>query len=97
LRRRWEDYVKLWQENWRREETRGVGWRTTRSGRGSFRLVRWMIAALSEIGYALGDGFGYFAARVVKSVLRKRGVGCDVRINVTLPVDGFREVDLFCP
>jgi hypothetical protein len=56
-----------------------------------------MIAALSEIGYALGGGFGYFAARVVKSVLRKRGVGCDVRINVTLPVDGFREVDLFCP
>ncbi len=30
-------------------------------------------------------------------MLREAGVECDVWVNVTLPVDGFREVDLFCP
>jgi len=75
---------RRWRENDKKRE-------------GQFRLARWMIAALSEIGDAPGGGFGYFAARVVRSVLRERGVGCDARINVTPPVDGFKEVDLFCP
>jgi len=52
---------------------------------------------LTEIRDALGGGFEYFAARVVEAVLRERGVECSVRVNVTLPVDGFKEVDLFCP
>lgn len=75
---------RRWRENDKKRE-------------GQFRLARWMIAALSEIGDAPGGDFGCFAARVVRSVLRERGVGCDARINVTPPVDGFKEVDLFCP
>jgi len=52
---------------------------------------------LTEIRDALGGGFEYFAARVVEAVLREREVECSVRVDVTLPVDGFKEVDLFCP
>jgi hypothetical protein len=81
---RWAANEKRWQENERRWEEQ-------------FKFNRWMMAALSEIRDALGGGFEYFAARAVKAVLKEGGVECDVRVNVTLPVNGFKEVDLFCP
>ena len=82
--RRWEENRKRWEENEKRWEAQ-------------FSFNRWVRSALTEIRDALGGGFEYFAARVVEAVLRERGVECSVRVNVTLPVDGFKEVDLFCP
>jgi hypothetical protein len=82
--RRWEENRKRWEENEKRWEAQ-------------FSFNRWVRSALTEIRDALGGGFEYFAARVVEAVLRERGVECSIRVNVTLPVDGFKEVDLFCP
>jgi hypothetical protein len=82
--KRWEENRKRWEENEKRWEAQ-------------FSFNRWVRSALTEIRDALGGGFEYFAARVVETVLRERGVECSVRVNVTLPVDGFKEVDLFCP
>ena len=82
--KRWEENRKRWEENEKRWEAQ-------------FSFNRWVRFALTEIRDALGGGFEYFAARAVEAVLRERGVECSVRVNVTLPVDGFKEVDLFCP
>lgn len=82
--KRWEENRKRWEENEKRWEAQ-------------FSFNRWVRSALTEIRDALGGGFEYFAARVVEAVLRERGVECSIRVNVTLPVDGFKEVDLFCP
>ncbi|MFB6490612.1 MAG: hypothetical protein TU35_005100 [Thermoproteus sp. AZ2] len=82
--RRWQENERRWQENEKRWEEQ-------------FRFNRWLQSALYEIRDALGGGFEYFAARAVGALLRERGVECTVRVNVTLPVDGFKEVDLFCP
>jgi hypothetical protein len=27
--------------------------------------------------------------------MKERGIECDIRVNVTLPVDGYKEVDIF--
>jgi hypothetical protein len=82
--RRWEENRKWWEENEKRWEAQ-------------FSFNRWVQSALTEIRDALGGGFEYFAARVVEAVLRERGVECSIRVNVTLPVDGFKEVNFFCP
>lgn len=59
--------------------------------------MRWLRNALLEIRDALGGGFEYYTARVVKAILRERGINCDIIVNATLPIDGYREVDIFCP
>jgi hypothetical protein len=93
--RRWEENEKrwlTWYETWRKFlEENEKRWEA------QFSFNRWVRSALTEIRDALGGGFEYFVARVVEAVLRERGVECSVRVNVTLPVDGFKEVDLFCP
>ena len=54
------------------------------------------MSALAEIRDSLGGAFEYYTANVVRALLAERGFSCDVRVNVTLPVDGFREVDVLC-
>ena len=60
------------------------------------RKFRWIMGALAEIRGSLGGAFEYYAANVVRALLAERGFSCDVRVDVTLPVDGFREVDVLC-
>jgi len=108
-RKWWEENEKRWEENrkrWEENEKRWLTWYETwrkfleeneKRWEAQFSFNRWVRSALTEIRDALGGGFEYFAARVVEAVLRERGVECSVRVNVTLPVDGFKEVDLFCP
>jgi hypothetical protein len=108
-RKRWEENDKKWQmwyETWRKfleenekrwEENRKRWEENEKRWEAQFSFNRWVRFALTEIRDALGGGFEYFAARAVEAVLRERGVECSVRVNVTLPVDGFKEVDLFCP
>ncbi|MGC9119277.1 MAG: hypothetical protein ACP5I3_09865 [Thermoproteus sp.] len=88
LREDFTTFVKMEEERWKENEKR---WEE------QFRFNNWLRSALLEIRDALGGGFEYFAARVVEGLLRERGVECRMRVNVTLPVDGFKEVDLFCP
>jgi len=100
--KRWEENRKRWEENEKRWLTWYETWRkfleeNEKRWEAQFSFNRWVRSALTEIRDALGGGFEYFAARVVEAVLRERGVECGVRVNVTLPVDGFKEVDLFCP
>jgi len=100
--KRWEENRKWWEENEKRWLTWYETWRkfleeNEKRWEAQFSFNRWVRSALTEIRDALGGGFEYFAARVVEAVLRERGVECSVRVNVTLPVDGFKEVDLFCP
>jgi hypothetical protein len=28
--------------------------------------------------------------------MKERGIDCDIRVNVTLPINGYKEVDIFC-
>ncbi|MEM1598315.1 MAG: hypothetical protein QXP31_07490 [Pyrobaculum sp.] len=101
----WQKFLEDYEKRWQREEERWQTWYQTwqkfledyearwKWAEGEFK---WLRSALSEIREALGGGFEYYTARVVSLLLRERGVECDVRVNVTLPVDGFKEVDLFC-
>ena len=106
LRERMDRYIKLNEKRWRKWyktwnkflKEHEIRWEENRKRwEEQFRFNRWVQSALTEIRDALGGGFEYFAARVVEAVLRERGVECSVRVNVTLPVDGFKEVNLFCP
>ncbi len=100
--KRWEENQKRWEENEKKWQTWYETWKkfleeNEKRWEEQFRFNRWVQSALTEIRDALGGGFEYFVARAVEAVLRERGVECSVRVNVTLPVDGFKEVDLFCP
>ena len=82
--KRWEENERKWQENFRRWEE-------------ADKKFKWIMAALGEIRDSLGGAFEYYTANVVKALLAERGIICGIRVNVTLPVDGYREVDIFCP
>ncbi|ACB39278.1 hypothetical protein [Pyrobaculum neutrophilum] len=106
--RRWEENNKRWEEAYRRFEAIELELKRLREDFNKFvemeerrweeaeNKFRWLMSALDDIRRALGGGFEYYTARVVGLLLRERGVECDVRVNVTLPIDGFKEVDLIC-
>lgn len=60
------------------------------------RKFKWLMNALAEVRGSLGGAFEYYTANAVKALLSERGIACDVRVNVALPIDGFKEVDVFC-
>jgi len=88
--RRWEENRRMWEENWKRWEENQRRWEEAE------RKFRWIMSALEDIRRALGVGLEYYTARVVRELLRERGMDCDVKIHVTLPIDGLREVDVMC-
>jgi hypothetical protein len=95
--KRWQENMKRWEENERRWEENERRWRENdKKWEEQFRYNRWIMSALSDIRDALGGGFEYYTARVVKLLLKERGFDCDVKANVTLPVDGFKEIDVIC-
>jgi len=59
------------------------------------RKFKWLMNALAEIRDSLGGAFEYYTANAVKALLSERGITCDVRVNVVLPIDGFKELDVF--
>ena len=81
--KRWELNFKLWEENFKRWEE-------------ADKKFKWLMNALTELRDAVGGGFEYYTSRVVKLIMKERGIDCDVRANVTLPIDGYKEVDIFC-
>lgn len=89
-----DNQERLWQENKRINENIEKLWQENNK---IWQELRWLRSALLEIRDALGGGFEYYTARVVKAILKERGgIDCDVMVNVTLPIDGYKEVDIFC-
>ena len=81
--KKWEHNTKLWEENFKRWEN-------------ADKTFKWLISAITDIRDALGGGFEYYSSRVIKLLMKERGIDCDIRVNVTLPIDGYKEVDIFC-
>ena len=102
--RRWEENARLWQENFKRWEENEKRWEENekrweenfKRWENADKTFKWLINALTDIRDALGGGFEYYSGRVIKLLMKERGIDCDIRVNVTLPVDGYKEVDIFC-
>jgi DNA repair exonuclease SbcCD ATPase subunit len=88
--RRWKENEKRWEENEKRWEENFKRWEN------ADKTFKWLINALTDIRDALGGGFEYYCGRVVKLLMKERGIDCDIKVNVTLPIDGYKEVDIFC-
>jgi hypothetical protein len=73
--KKWEHNTKLWEENFKRWEN-------------ADKTFKWLISAITDIRDALGGGFEYYSSRVIKLLMKERGIDCDIRVNVTLPIDG---------
>ncbi|MCU7788024.1 hypothetical protein ODS41_08880 [Pyrobaculum sp. 3827-6] len=58
-----------------------------------FREIRRILTEILEEV----SGFKYRAAREVEELLEKRGVHCDIWLDVRLPADGLVKIDLYCP
>ncbi|MCS7102727.1 MAG: hypothetical protein NZ992_02455 [Candidatus Korarchaeum sp.] len=87
---RWEENNRRWEENWRRWEENAKQWEE------QFRFNRWLANALIEIRDSLGGAYEYYTANWVRIWLEERGFRCEVRVNVNIPVDGFKELDVVC-
>ncbi|GBD04132.1 hypothetical protein HRbin19_01440 [bacterium HR19] len=94
LRRDFNEFVKLSEERWKENEKR---WEeNNKKWEENQRVIRWLMVALQELKYAVGVGFEFYTAFVIKYILKQKGVEADVRTHVNLPVDGYKEVDVFC-
>jgi hypothetical protein len=99
--KRWRENAKLWEENFKRWEENDRRWRENekrwqenfKRWENADKTFKWLINALTDIRDALGGGFEYYSGRVVKLLMKERGIDCDIRVNVTLPIDGYKEVD----
>ena len=85
-----EDLIKL------REDFNNFVKEQARRWEEADKKFKWLMVALTEIRDSLGGAFEYYTANVVKALLLERGFQCDVKVGVTIPVDGFREVDVLC-
>lgn len=89
--KRWEENQKRWEENEKRWQENEKRWQE------ADRKFKWIMTALEDIRDAIGGGFEYYTARVVKLILKERGFESYVRANVNLRIDGkYKEVDIFC-
>ncbi|MFZ8850195.1 MAG: hypothetical protein ACO2OV_08235, partial [Thermoproteota archaeon] len=102
--KRWRENAKLWEENFKRGEENDRRWRGNekrwqenfKRWENADKTFKWLINAPTDIRDVLGGGFEYYSGRVVKLLMKERGIDCDIRVNVTLPIDGYKEVDIFC-
>ncbi|MDT7892574.1 MAG: hypothetical protein RQ952_07605 [Thermoproteota archaeon] len=102
--RRWEENARLWEENFKRWEENDKRWQENaklweenfKRWENADKTFKWLISAITDIRDALGGGFEYYSSRVIKLLMKERGIDCDIRVNVTLPIDGYKEVDIFC-
>ncbi|MEM0017891.1 MAG: hypothetical protein QXJ48_05940 [Candidatus Korarchaeum sp.] len=103
--RRWEENAKRWEENWKRWEENSRRWEENakrweenwKRWEEQLRFNRWLANALIEIRDSLGGAYEHYTANWVRIWLEERGFRCDVRVGITLPVEGlFREIDVIC-
>jgi len=94
LRKDFNEFVKLSEERWKENEKR---WEeNNKKWEENQRVIRWLMVALQELKYAVGVGFEFYTAFVIKYILKQKGIDADIRTHVNLPVDGYKEVDVFC-
>ncbi|WP_243668749.1 hypothetical protein [Vulcanisaeta sp. JCM 16161] len=97
IERLWQENNKIWQEIRRLSENQEKLWQEFRAFREEQgRFNRWMLSALVEFRDSLGGAYEYYTAHWIERWLEGRGINCDVRVNVTIPVDGSREIDAIC-
>ncbi|MGC9227416.1 MAG: hypothetical protein ACP5HY_09080, partial [Caldivirga sp.] len=99
--KRWIENDKKWQETYKRFETIENELKVLREGNEKrweeqFRFNKWMMSALMDIRNSLGGLYEYYTAGWIREWLKAKGFDCDVKVNVTLRVDGLREVDAIC-
>ncbi|MGC9137090.1 MAG: hypothetical protein ACP5H6_09610, partial [Caldivirga sp.] len=99
--KRWIENDKKWQETYKRFETIENELKVLREGNEKrweeqFRFNKWMMSALMDIRNSLGGLYEYYTAGWIREWLKAKGFDCDVKVNVTLRVNGLREVDAIC-
>ncbi|MCU7788025.1 hypothetical protein ODS41_08885 [Pyrobaculum sp. 3827-6] len=90
--KRWQEWYETWRKFLEENERRWAEHEKLEDQR-----FKWVQSALMDIREALGRGLEHLVARAVEDLLRERGVDCRIRVNVTLPTAGYKEVDIFCP
>ncbi|WP_048056917.1 hypothetical protein [Vulcanisaeta moutnovskia] len=88
--KRWEMNFKMWEQNWKLWQENLSRWEE------QFKFNNWMMSALREIRDSIGGSYEYYTAHWIREWLSTKGVSCDVKVNVTIPVDGFKEIDVVC-
>ncbi|QOJ79068.1 hypothetical protein IG193_00960 [Infirmifilum lucidum] len=100
LNKLWENTNKLWEEVKALREDQKKLWeevRSLREGQEALKAdVDWVKSAIRELQQALGVGLEFYTARWVSEYFEARGYTCQPIVHATLPVDGFREVDVLC-
>jgi len=102
--RRWEENNRRWEENIRRWEENDRRWRENEKRwekmfefvEEQLRFNRWVERALIEIRESLGGAYEYYTAHWIELYLAGKGYKCRALVNVVLPVDGEKEVDIVC-
>jgi len=102
--RRWEENSRRWEENLRRWEENDRRWRENEKRweemfefvEEQLRFNRWVERALIEIRESLGGAYEYYTAHWIELYLAEKGYRCKALVNVTLPVDGEKEVGVIC-
>lgn len=95
--RLWEENSKIWQEIKRINDNIERLWQEFRAFKEEQnKFNKWMLSALMEIRDSLGGAYEYYTAHWIERWLEGKGVHCDVKANVTIPVDGSREIDAIC-
>ncbi|MGC9153957.1 MAG: hypothetical protein ACP5GY_09580, partial [Vulcanisaeta sp.] len=88
--KRWELNFKMWEQNWKLWQENLSRWEE------QFKFNNWIMSALREIRDSIGGSYEYYTAYWIREWLSAKGISCDVKVNVTIPVDGFREIDVVC-
>jgi len=95
--RRWEENEKRWEENNRRWEENDARWeKMFRFVEEQLKFNRWVERALIEIRESLGGAYEYYTAHWIELYLAEKGYRCKTLVNVTLPIDGEKEIDVLC-
>jgi len=88
--KRWEENEKRWRENDAKWE------RAFRFIEEQLKFNRWVERALSEIRESLGGAYEYYTAHWIELHLAEKGYECKALVNVTLPINGGKEIDVIC-
>jgi len=102
--RRWRENDKRWEENMRRWEENDRRWRENEKRwekifefvEEQLKFNRWVERALMEIRESLGGAYEYYTAHWIELYLAEKGYKCRTLVNLTLPIDGEKEIDVLC-
>ncbi|ADM27514.1 conserved hypothetical protein [Ignisphaera aggregans DSM 17230] len=97
LKRFMDEQMKKWEENDRRWRENDARWeKMFRFVEEQLKFNRWVERALIEIRESLGGAYEYYTAHWIELYLAEKGYRCKTIVNVTLPIDGEKEIDVLC-